>query len=109
MVERSKLVAGAMPAGAIKDEHNTRVRVNLRADLFPVQIHRLGVGFRQHQGGASVARRTDGPENVGPFAALIAQRRRSAAASGPDVGQRTLLTNPGFGLPPELDRLAARV
>src|SRR5215218_10206474 len=57
----------------------------------------------------AVTRRTDGSEQIGPVVALIARRPRPGAALGPHAGQRALLADTGFILPPELDRLAARV
>ena len=67
----------------------------------------MGVGLWQDQSSAAVARRTDGTKDIGPFVTLIAQRRWTAAPPGPDIGQRALLADSGFILPPEFDRLVA--
>ena len=77
----------------------TAVR-HLAADLLEMQVHRLGVGIRQHQSHANIATRADSAEYVGPFVALIARGGRPAAALCPDAGQCALLTNTGFILPP---------
>ncbi len=61
----------------------------------------------QHESRANATRRADGAEQVGPGVALVARCARTAAAVGPDVGQAALLADPGFVLPPQLDRLAA--
>src|SRR3982074_2276534 len=51
----------------------------------------------------SAAGRTDGAKNVSPPVALVAWRTRSPL--GPNAGQRTLLTDAGFVLEPDFDRL----
>ena len=97
-----------MPAGAVERDDGVRARRDLGADLGEVQVHRLGVDERQHEGGANPSGRADRTEQIGPVVALIARRARTAALLGPDVGQAALLTDTGFVLPPQLDRLAAR-
>ena len=82
---------------------------HLAADLLEMQIHRLRVGIRQDQGRTDIAMRANSAKYVGPFAALIPRRGWTAAALGPDASQCTLLTNPGFVLPPEFNRLFARM
>src|SRR5271166_3572747 len=105
----SRTKARLMPTRPIKEQDGVTALRHLAADFLEMQIHRLGVGIRQDQSRADIATRTDGAENVGPFAALIARRGRTAAAFGPNAGQRALLPNPSFILPPEFDRLVARM
>src|SRR6185437_1416211 len=74
-----------------------------------MQVHRFGVGLRQHQTNADLALRANGAKYVGPVTALVAQRRWTRAPFGPDVGQRALLADACLVLPPELDWLAAHL
>jgi hypothetical protein len=92
--------ASLVPSGSIEEQHGVTALRHLVADLLEMQVHRLGVGIRQHQSRADLATRADSAEYVGPFAALIARGGRTAAALGPDAGQRALLANAGFILPP---------
>jgi hypothetical protein len=86
-----------------------RAGCDLGADLGQVQVHRLGVDERQHEGGADATGRADGTEQIRPVVTLIARCAGAAAPVCPDVGQAALLTDAGFILPPEFDRLAARL
>jgi hypothetical protein len=83
--------------------------VTLRADFLEVQVHRIDIDVRQDERGTDPACGTNGAEDVGPFVSLIPWPARAASFLRPDVGQAALLADPGFILPPELDRLAAGV
>jgi len=98
-----------MPACAIECDDGVRARGDLGADLDKMQVHCLGVDRRQHERGADTAGGTDSAEQVSPVVSLVARRAGSAAFVGPDVGQAALLADASFVLPPELDRLVARV
>jgi hypothetical protein len=74
-----------------------------------MQVHRLGIGLGEDEGGADPTRRTDCPEDISRIVPLIAWCWRPRALFGPDVGQAALLADTRFILPPELDRLAARL
>jgi len=100
---------GLMPAGSVEQHHGMAARRDVAADLGQMQVHRLAIGHRQNERCPRVAGRTDGAEQIGPIVALVARRPWPAAALGPYSGQRALLPDPGFVLPPEFDRLAARV
>jgi hypothetical protein len=96
----AQLFARLMPSGSIEEQDGVTALRHLAADLLEMQVHRLGVGIGHDQGRADVTTRTDSAEYVGPFVALIARGGWSAAALGPDAGQRALLANAGFILPP---------
>ena len=98
-----------MPAGAVEQNDGVAVGCNDAADLGEVQVHRFGVGLGQNQRSADIPRGTDRAEQIGPIVALIARRARPAAPLGPDPGQRPLLADAGFVLPPQFDRFAACV
>ena len=82
---------------------------DLAADFGQMQVHRLGVDSGQYESSPYPAGGADGAEQIGPVVTLVAGSARSAALGCPDVGQAALLADPGFILPPKLDRLAAGV
>ncbi len=63
-----------MPAGAIERDDSMGAHRHAAADFGQVQIHRRGVGVGQDERRAGVARRADGPENIGPLVPAIARR-----------------------------------
>ncbi len=95
-----EFAAGLMPAGAVQRKDGVRARGHLGADLGQMQVHRLGVDERQHEGGADPPGGTDGAEQIGPAVTLIARCARAATLVRPDVGQAALLSDPGLILPP---------
>ena len=82
-----------------------RSRGDPAADFGQMHGHCIGIGGGQDERGRSAALRTDGTKNVSPLVALVAWRTRSRSPSGPNAGQRTLLTDAGFVLEPDFDRL----
>ena len=52
-----QLSARLLPSGAIEEEDSVTALRHLAADLFKMEVHRLGVGTRQHQGRAGIAAR----------------------------------------------------
>jgi hypothetical protein len=86
-----------------------RAGCDLRADLREMQVHRLDVDVWQDQCRTNPAGGTDGAKDVGPFVSLISRLAGATARLRPDISQAALLADPGFVLPPELDRLAAGV
>jgi hypothetical protein len=77
----AQLFASLVPSGSIKEQDGVTALRHLGADLLEMQVHRLGVGIRQHQSRADIATRADSAEYVGPFAALIARRWWPATGS----------------------------
>jgi hypothetical protein len=76
------------------------------ADFGEMQVEGVGIGVRQHQGGAGSARRTGCSEDVSPVISPVARRARPRTLLRPDAGQRALLADAGFILEPDLDRFA---
>jgi hypothetical protein len=68
--------------------------------------HGLAADKGHDDGRTDRARRADRAEQIGAVVAIVAQRRRARATLRPNVAQRTLLTNAGLVLEPDLDRLA---
>ncbi len=101
--------AGLMPAGAVEDDDGMASSCDVATDLGEVQVHGLAVDMRQNERRSEIAFGTDGTEQIGPVVTLVARCARPGAALGPDAGQRALLPDAGFVLPPDFDRLVARV
>ena len=51
-----------MPAGLIEEDDGVRARGNLGCDLIEMELHRLAVAGRQHQGGTRPKFGTDRSE-----------------------------------------------
>jgi hypothetical protein len=74
-----------------------------------VDGHCFAVDPGRDNGGAHGPRRADCAEDVSRVMAVVANRRRAAAAQRPLIRQRALLADAGFVLEPDLDRLASRL
>jgi hypothetical protein len=77
-------------------------------DLVQVELHGFGIGVGHRQTGTGAARRTNGSEEIGAVVALIGWLAWPRSASGPLPHDPVLLTDAGFVLKPDLDRLALR-
>ena len=108
-MRQAQPAAGLVPACAIQDDDGMGARGDVATDLGEMQVHRLGVGIGQDKGCCCAACGTNGTEQISPVVALVARCGGSGAAFGPDPGQCALLPDAGFILPPDFDRLAARV
>jgi hypothetical protein len=69
-------------------------------------IHRLDVDLGLDHGSAGATGGADRAEQIGPGEATTAHGARARAAFGPNAGQRALLADTGFVLPPDLNRFA---
>lgn len=78
------------------------------ADLFEMQLHGLGIGGWQDQGGSGTALRADGPEQVGILIALISRQAGPGPLARPDANPSVLLANASFILEPQLNWCALR-
>ena len=94
-----------MPAGPIANHNAVVARGNLGADLGQMRVHALCVGSGHDDRGARATRRTDRTEDVGRITPVIFDHRRAGSLRRPDVGMAALLSDPGFILEPDLDRL----
>ena len=81
--------------------------IDLLADLLEVEVHGPGIGLWYDPCRADTSGWADGPEKIGPGIALVAGLARSASALGPDPGQRALLADTRFILPPDFDGLVS--
>jgi hypothetical protein len=77
-------------------------RIDGLADLDQMRRHRRDVAPRHDQPGALAFGGADGAEDVGPFGALVAQRRGARSLARPAPGDLVLLPNPRLVLPPQL-------
>jgi len=78
-------------------------------DLLEMPVHGLGVCVGHDEPRACPTVRTDGAEQISPLVAGIAHGAGTAAAACPKPRQRTLLSNAGPILEPDLDRLGLGV
>ena len=81
---------------------------DVTGDLVDVELHGLGVGEGQRQGGPDAACRADGAEQVGALVALVGGLGGPRAAPRPLPDQAVLLADAGLVLEPDLDGLAPR-
>ena len=63
------------------------------ADLVEMQLHRFGIGPRQHESGACPSFWTDGAKQVGVLVALVGRLARACALLCPQTGPSVLLTD----------------
>lgn len=99
-----KLV-GLVPSGAVHEDDGVRLGGDVAADLVEVQLHGVGVGLGQHEGGARAAQGTDGAEEIGVLVALVGGQARAASLLHPQPDAAVLLAEPGLVLEPNLNPL----
>lgn len=97
-----------MPARPIHQHDGMSFAGDMLADLFEMQLHGLGIGGWQDQGGTGTALRADGPEQVGILIALIGRQARPCPLARPDAHPPVLLPDAGFILEPKLNWCALR-
>jgi hypothetical protein len=93
-----------MPASIIANQDGVGAWRHLRADFLEMLVHCLGVRGGHDNGGAHAAGRANRAKQISRIMAVIAHHRRARADRRPDVGERTLLTDPGLILEPDFDR-----
>jgi hypothetical protein len=98
-----------MLAGTVTDEHGMCAGRHLSADLGQVLGYRLAADAGHDDGGADRTFGADRAEQVGGVVTVVANCRRAGTSRRPDVGDATLLTDPGFVLEPDFDRLLDRL
>jgi hypothetical protein len=99
-------VAAQVPAGAVDDHDEMRVRRAGSGDLIEEDLHRRGVDGWQHQRDILACRRTDRGEDVGPKIAELLHARRTLAAPPPAVADPALVADPCLIGKPKLDPFA---
>ena len=90
-----------VPARTVEDEHGMGAGSDAAGNFRQVGIHRCGADDGQDQSRRNSARGADRAEKIGPLIAGIARGTGPGAASGPDEGERPLLTDPCFILEPD--------
>jgi hypothetical protein len=99
-------LCGDVPAGLIHEQHGVGSRLNVKRDLLQMQLHGLGVAKWQNETGRLAERGTDGAEDIGRGGSLILQGKWPRSAGGPASRDLVLLTDAGFILEPQFERLA---
>jgi hypothetical protein len=93
----------AMLAGAVSDHGRMHLWGQFGTDLIEMQLHHGGVGAGQNQADGTVARGTEGTEDIGIFIARIDGHRRPRPFGGPAVGAAAFLPDTGFILTPQFN------
>src|ERR1700678_4311230 len=96
-----------MPSGPIHEQNSVSAGLDGKGDLLEMQRHGLDVAVREDETGRLAERGTNGAEDIGRGGSLILQGKRSRAACRPASRDLVLLTDAGFILEPEFERLAA--
>jgi hypothetical protein len=102
----SQALARLVPPGTVTDQHGMGLGADLVANLGQVYGHRFAADPGHDDGGAHGTARADRTEDVGRGMAVVANRRRTGAPQGPQIGQRALLADARLILEPDLDPLA---
>ena len=92
----------AVPAGLIEDQNGMGARLDGLADLLQMLGHGLGVAPWHDETSGLALLWADGPEDIGPFGALIVRGAGTRAASRPAAGDLVLLADARLVLPPKL-------
>jgi hypothetical protein len=95
-----------VPTGLIHKQHGVGSWLHGKRDLLEMQLHGLGVAKWQDETGRLAECGTDSAEDIGRGGSLIFQGERSRSAFGPAARDLVLLTDAGFVLEPQLERLA---
>jgi hypothetical protein len=99
-------LARLVPPGTVTDQHGMGLSADLLTNLGQVYGHRRAADPGHDDGGAHGTARADRTENVGGGMAVVANRRRTGAPQGPQIGQRAVLADARLILEPDLDPLA---
>ena len=91
-----------MSAGLIDHQHGVSAWGDTLGDLGQMQVHRIGVAFRQDERGALAVLGRDRAEDVGRGGSLILGRGGARAAFRPAPRDLVLLTDAGFVGKPNL-------
>lgn len=97
---------GLVPSSAVENDDGVSARGDAFADFREMQGHGFGVDPGQHQGSPGASIRTNGAEEIGRTMPCIPGCRWPGATLCPKAGERPLLADTGFVLPPDLDGFA---
>ena len=99
-------LVGRVPAGAIEEQNGVGALGDGSGDLIKVQLHGLGVGIGHGERCADAARRADRAKQIGVLVTLVGRLARPRSPPGPLADDAVLLSDAGFVLKPDFDRLA---
>lgn len=95
-----------MPPGLVYEQNGVGAWLYVTRNLLQMQLHGLSVAKRQDETSRFAECGTDGAEDIGRGGPLILQGKGSRAAFGPASRDLVLLTDAGFVLEPDFERLA---
>jgi hypothetical protein len=93
-----------MPSGPVEDENGVGALGDVARDFVEVELHHVGVGIRQREGGADAAGWADRAEQIGVVIALVGGLPWPRSALGPLPNLAVLLADPGLVFEPDFDR-----
>lgn len=97
-----------MPPGPVEQKHGMGAASDGAGDLVEMELHRLGIGKGQRQGGTGAASGADRAEEVDALVSLVGGLAGPRSSLGPLPNETVLLADAGFVLEPDLDRLSGR-
>lgn len=97
-----------MPSGAVEHEHGMGAGRDGARDLGEMLVHGFRVCVGHDQSGAGGAAGADGPEDIGPLVARVADGAGAASAPRPDAGESPLLADAGLILESDFQRFFPR-
>ena len=92
-----------MPAGPVEQQDGMGAASDGASDLVEMELHGVGVGKGQRQGGAGATSRADGAEEIGALITLVGGLPGPRPAPGPLPHETVLLADAGLVLEPDLD------
>ena len=95
-----------VPSGPIHEQNGVGAGLPRERDFLKMQLHGLGVAIGQDKSGRLAESGTDGSEDIGRGGSLVFQGKRARPAFGPASRDFVLLTDSGFVLEPQFERLA---
>ena len=95
-----------MPTGLVDKQNGVGAGLHGERDFLEMQFHGLRVANGQDETDRRAERGANGAEDIGRGGSLILQGKRSRAAFGPAPRDLVFLTDAGFVLEPEFERLA---
>jgi hypothetical protein len=93
-----------MPSGPVEDENGVGALGDVARDFVEVELHHVGVGIRQREGGADAAGWADRAEQIGVVIALVGGLPWPRSALGPLPNLAVLVADPGLVFEPDFDR-----
>ena len=97
-------LARGVPSGPVEDENGVGALGDVARDFVEVELHHVGVGVRQGEGGPDPAGGADRAEQIGVVVALVGRLPWPRSAPGPLPNLAVFLADARLVLKPDFDR-----